>query len=89
MCALTLAAGVVQTAAADDSTNDATIAEAVKAKLAAKDPEFLRAGDVEVAGGVVTLKGAVIKPADLVKALHEAGNVPGVVKVVNRVIVRS
>lgn len=89
MGALIVAGGAVHTAVAADAASDAALAEAVKAKLAAKNPDFLRAGLVEVSNGVVTLKGSALTPASLIKALQQAGSVPGVVKVVNKVSVRQ
>jgi osmotically-inducible protein OsmY len=85
---LTLASGAVQTAAANEA-GDAALAQAVKAKLAAKDPDFFQAGQVEVSDGVVTLKGAVLTNATLLKALQQAGSVPGVQKVINHVSMRQ
>jgi osmotically-inducible protein OsmY len=76
-------------AVAADATSDSALAEAVKAKLVAKDPEFLRAGEVEVNGGVVTLKGHVLTPVALARALQVSSTVPGVVRVVNRAVLRQ
>jgi osmotically-inducible protein OsmY len=69
-----------------DAPSDAALAEAVRAKLLEKDPEFLNAAKIEVSGGVVTLKGWALKPTSLVKAIQLSQSVPGVVRVVNRVV---
>jgi osmotically-inducible protein OsmY len=74
------------TAASADPTSDAALAEAVKAELVKHDPEFLGPGQVEVHDGVVTLKGQVLRPRSLYKAVEVSRSVPGVKRVVNRAV---
>jgi osmotically-inducible protein OsmY len=70
-----------------DATHDAAVLEAVKAQLISKDPEFLGPGQVEVKDGVVTLRGTALKPGTMYKAVTLSHAVPGVVRVVNRVVI--
>jgi osmotically-inducible protein OsmY len=86
MSALLLVTGA--SAFAADAAGDAALADAVKAKLVEKDPEFLRAGTIEVSGGIVTLKGHVYTPTALATALVVSGQVPGVVRVINHTLMR-
>jgi len=71
-------------AIAADVVNDAQLAQAVKAELASKDPEFLQAGEIKVSEGIVTLRGYVATDEELTKAFELLDEVPGVLRVVNR-----
>jgi osmotically-inducible protein OsmY len=72
-----------------DPASDTALAEAVKAKLVEKDPDFLRGGQIEVSGGIVTLKGLSYSPTAIAKALQVSSSVPGVLRVVNRAVVHN
>lgn len=84
MAALCLAAPAVHASAADDKA----IVNAVRAKLNATDPEASRGVEIDAKDGVVTLKGIALTPGEMVRALQQARTVRGVVKVVNRLVLR-
>jgi osmotically-inducible protein OsmY len=85
VAALVLAAPAIQAAEAGDKA----IAEAVRAKLSVADPDVARSVEIDAQGGVVTLKGTAMTAGSLLKALNDTRSVPGVVKVVNHLAIRS
>jgi osmotically-inducible protein OsmY len=72
-----------------DGATDASLAAAVKAKLAAADPRIVQRIEIDAQGGVVTLKGIALTPSEVLRALENARRVPGVTKVVNRMVIRQ
>jgi osmotically-inducible protein OsmY len=84
MGALVLTAPAIQASEADDKA----IVDAVRAKLSVAEPDIARAVEIDSKGGVVTLKGIALTPGGLVRALQDTKGVPGVVKVVNHLVLR-
>jgi len=66
-----------------DEASDQQIAQQVKEKLAAKEPQIAQRIEVTAHDGVVTLQGTTLTAQYMLNALRDAGSVPGVTKVQN------